>query len=55
VELINRKELSEKLKINSQTIARWHKEGLKVPYIRIGHQYRYDIDTILEWIKKGMK
>lgn len=49
-ELMTSQEVADYFKVTMQTVYKWRKEG--VPSIRIGHQYRYDLDKVMEWLKK---
>ena len=48
--LLNSTELSEYLKVTQQTVYNWRKQGM--PTIKLGTQYRYEIDKVLEWLEE---
>jgi excisionase family DNA binding protein len=48
------KELAKYLKLHAITICKLSKEG-KIPCMRIGRVWRFDKETIDEWIAKGQE
>ena len=48
-ELMTSQELADYFKVTMQTIYNWRKEG--VPSIKIGREYRYELDKVMEWLK----
>ena len=48
-DLLTSAELAEYFKVTEQTIYKWRKEG--VPLIKIGREYRYELDKVMEWLK----
>jgi len=46
----NSQELARVLEVSDPTIMRWRKEGM--PYFQIGLKYRYELDSVLKWLKK---
>ena len=47
-ELMTSQEVADYFKVTTQTIYNWRKEG--VPSIRIGHEYRYNIEKVMQWL-----
>ena len=48
---ITTKELCEALKVTEPTIIRWRNKG-KIPFMRIGVSYRYDVEAVLKAIEE---
>ena len=48
--LMTSSEIAEYFSVTMQTVYNWRKEG--VPSIRIGHEYRYDLLKVMEWVSK---
>lgn len=48
-ELMTSQEVADYFKVTMQTVYKWRKEG--VPSIRIGHEYRYELDKVMEWLR----
>lgn len=51
VEIIDRDELMQRLKISEPTVLRYEKKG-KIPRIEIGSSIRYDWTAVLKELKK---
>lgn len=49
INLLNKKELAEKLKVAEITINRLLAKGM--PRIKVGRQVRFNFDDVLEWLK----
>ena len=47
-ELMTSQEVADYFKVTMQTVYNWRKEG--VPRIRIGHEYRYDLEKVMQWL-----
>lgn len=47
--LLTTSELAHHLKVTTQTLYNWRKEGM--PKTKVGSQYRYDLDEVIEWLK----
>jgi len=50
-QLIDKRQLSEKLSISTRTLDRLISES-GLPHFRIGSQYRFDPDAVIEWMSK---
>ncbi|MBF0106251.1 MAG: helix-turn-helix domain-containing protein [Deltaproteobacteria bacterium] len=50
--LTNAKEVAQYLNITESTVYRLTKEG-KLPGMKIGNQWRYDMEVIIDLFKKG--
>ena len=48
--LINSKELSQKLGISAPTLFRWRKKG-KIPYLRVGESIKYNLADVIKAIE----
>ena len=46
--LIDTPQLAEYLSINKHTVYVWRTQGM--PNIKVGSQYRYNIDDVLKWL-----
>lgn len=53
VDLLNKKELAEKLKVSIVTINRLLAKGL--PNIKVGTSVRFDYDEVINWLKERDK
>lgn len=51
IDWLTTSELSRFINWHKQTIFKWIEEG-KIPYMRIGHEYRFNRKEIEEWLKK---
>ena len=49
-ELMTSQEVADYFKVTMQTVHNWRKEG--VPSIRIGHEYRYDLEKVMKWLEE---
>ena len=49
-ELMTSQEVADYFKVTMQTVYNWRKEG--VPNLRIGHEYRYDLEKVMKWLAK---
>ena len=49
--LINKKQMAERLSVTPRTLENWMKRGL-VPYIRIGRVVRYDLEEVMRTLKR---
>lgn len=47
--LIDTPQLAEYLSINKHTVYVWRTQGM--PNIKVGSQYRYNIDDVLKWLE----
>ena len=47
--LIDTPQLAEYLSINKHTVYVWRNQGM--PNIKVGSQYRYNIDEVLKWLE----
>lgn len=50
-ELLTAKQLAEKLQTDPETIRRWARER-KIPYIRVGREYRFEYNEVIETLKQ---
>ena len=48
--LIDTPQLAEYLSINKHTVYVWRNQGM--PNIKVGSQYRYNIDDVLKWLEE---
>ena len=48
--LIDTPQLAEYLSINKHTVYVWRTLGM--PNIKVGSQYRYNIDEVLKWLEE---
>ena len=46
--LMDTPQLAEYLSINKHTVYVWRNQGM--PNIKVGSQYRYNIDDVLKWL-----
>ena len=46
--LMDTPQLAEYLSINKHTVYVWRTQGM--PNIKVGSQYRYNIDDVLKWL-----
>lgn len=46
-------DLSEYLSVTMQTIYNWRNEGM--PSIKVGSQYRYNFDDVMNWLEEKDK
>jgi excisionase family DNA binding protein len=53
--LLTIKEVAEILDVHPATIARWRDEENPVPYIKVGRQYRFEIENVMAWLKNKQK
>ena len=51
-QIMTTKEVAEYLRLHVITICKYAGEG-KIPAIRVGHVWRFDRDTIDQWIAEG--
>ncbi len=51
--MITREELAKEFKVHPNTILKWQKNGM--PVYRIGKNVRYELQEVIEWIKKNNK
>ena len=51
-QIMTTKEVAEYLRLHVITICKYAGEG-KIPAIRVGHVWRFDKDTIDQWIAEG--
>lgn len=49
--LLSVKEMAERIRMHERTIYRLAKER-KIPAFRIGKQWRFDLATLSDWLKK---
>jgi hypothetical protein len=49
-DLINSRELSQKLGISIPTLFRWRKKG-KIPYLRVGKSIKYNLGDVIKAIE----
>jgi len=54
IKLITITELAEILKVNAKTIYQWCEVG-QIPCIKLNGCLRFDLEEILDWIKKNSK
>ena len=47
--LMDTPQLAEYLSINKHTVYVWRTQGM--PNIKVGSQYRYNIDEVLKWLE----
>ena len=47
--LMDTPQLAEYLSINKHTVYVWRNQGM--PNIKVGSQYRYNIDEVLKWLE----
>jgi excisionase family DNA binding protein len=50
LDLINSRELSQKLGISAPTLFRWRKKG-KIPYLRLGESIKYNLADVIKAIE----
>ncbi len=50
LDLINSRELSQKLGISAPTLFRWRKKG-KIPYLRVGESIKYNLVDVIKAIE----
>ena len=43
-------ELAKELKVSVAAIRAWQRQG--IPFIPVGRLRRYDLDAVLEWLRK---
>ena len=48
--LMDTPQLAEYLSINKHTVYVWRTQGM--PNIKVGSQYRYNIDEVLNWLEE---
>lgn len=51
--ILNRKQLCEEMSVGPETIFVWEKKGM--PTIREGRTILYDLDEVVEWMKRRSK
>ena len=49
--LINKKQMAQKLCVTARTLENWMREGF-VPYIKIGRCVRYDMEDVMPALKR---
>jgi excisionase family DNA binding protein len=49
--LINKKQMAQKLCVTARTLENWMREGF-VPYIKIGRCVRYDLEDVMAALKR---
>lgn len=52
MKLLNVDQLSDILNVNKKTIYDWTHKGL-IPYIKLGHLLRFDLEAISKWVKSN--
>lgn len=52
--LVGRKELAEKFGVTLRTLDRWRNDK-KMPFIKIGGTYKFDLEQIEKWIQNNSK
>ncbi len=50
--LLTVKEVSMLLRVSQQTLYKMLEQG-RIPALRIGNQWRFEKQSVLDWIKKG--
>ncbi len=55
VDYLTTKELSEKLRLDGSTLARWRETGKGPPYYEIGGSIRYKAIDIDQWLERCKK
>lgn len=49
-DIINKRQLAEKLQVSTQTIQRWQRQGM--PVIQFSNFNGYEVDKVMQWLKE---
>ena len=50
---LSTEQIAKYLGVSTITIRKWIREKRRIPFVRIGRQYRFKISAVDEWIDSG--